>query len=278
MLGWILLIAGIAGFGYASYLDLRYTEFPDYVPYSLIIFSLITRGVYSLYTKNLNYFFNSLTVGVMFLSFGLLLYHAKQWGDGDAWLMGALGFLFPDSAGFSVNSRFYFPFMLLFNFLFVSLVYLVAYSIVLGLKQRSVYRLFINRLKNKKRKIVTLSMVFLAFSWGSGAYLMLFFQLSILGVLPLLVLPLLFVAILIFSEYARVIEKNLFKKKISVKDLKVGDVLADDKWKGLTENDLKRIRKIKKYVWVKEGVRFAPVFLITLLITMLFGGILPILI
>jgi len=44
-------------------------------------------------------------------------------------------------------------------------------------------------------------------------------------------------------------------------------------WRGLTEKEVRKIRRTKKYVVIKDGIRFVPVFPITLVISILFGNI-----
>jgi len=85
--------------------------------------------------------------------------------------------------------------------------------------------------------------------------------------------PPLLVAILIFVHYGRFIEKNLFKRKIKVKDLRVGDVPVGDKWRVLTHKEVKELKKKGGEIWIKEGVRFAPVFIITMLVTLFYGNL-----
>ncbi|MEM5784482.1 MAG: A24 family peptidase [Candidatus Aenigmatarchaeota archaeon] len=76
--------------------------------------------------------------------------------------------------------------------------------------------------------------------------------------------------------------EKIFIKKINSKNLKVGDVLGEDikslnlsskRIKGLTETDIKKIQKLKKYVKIKDGVRFGPVFPISIIITYYFGNL-----
>ncbi|NIO23255.1 MAG: hypothetical protein GTN38_04485, partial [Candidatus Aenigmarchaeota archaeon] len=171
LLGLILLAIGIAGFGLAGYLDLRYTEFPDWLPYSIIVLALVVRGVFAFLENDLWIIGNSVFVGVGFLALGLVLYFLRQWGDGDAWLLGSLGFLFPNESGFAVGSVLPFPLTLLFNFLFISLVYLIAYSIFLGLKKREVNKVYWSYLRGQSRIFVFLVTLFFVFSWGFAVYL-----------------------------------------------------------------------------------------------------------
>lgn len=273
LLGFVLLAIGVVGFGLAGYWDLRYTEFPDWLPYSIIVLALVVRGVFAFLENDLWIIGNSLIVGAVFLGLGLILYFLKQWGDGDAWLLGTLGFLFPDTSGFAVRAAMPFPLTLLFNFLFISLVYLIFYSVFLGLKRRDVNKVYLNYLKGQSRIFVFLIALFFVFSWGFAFYMYSTLSVPSGALTPMIMFPFLLAFILLFTSYAKVVEENLFKKKISVKDLKEGDVILKGRWKGLTEREIKELRREKRYVWVKEGVRFAPVFLFAMLISLFYGDL-----
>jgi prepilin signal peptidase PulO-like enzyme (type II secretory pathway) len=74
-------------------------------------------------------------------------------------------------------------------------------------------------------------------------------------------------------KFVKTVENVGFKRKIPMPQLKVGDVPLDYKiWEGITEKELKKIKGSgKKYVWIKEGVRFAPAFPLALIFTILVG-------
>jgi len=276
MFEFALLAIGIAGFGLAGYWDLRYTEFPDWLPYSIIILALVVRGIFAFLGNNFWIIGDSIIVGLIFLGLGLLLYFSKQWGDGDAWLLGALGFLFPNASGFAVRGILPFPLTLLFNFLFISLIYLIIYSILLGLKKREVNKIYWDYLKGQSRIIVFLIALFFAFSWGFAVYLYSVLSVTLAALTPLILFPFLLAFILLFTSYARVVEESLFKRRISVKDLKVGDVILKGRWRGLNKSEIRELRMGKRYVWVKEGVRFAPVFLFAMLTSLFYGDLIMI--
>lgn len=278
LLGFVLLAIGVIGFGLAGYWDLRYTEFPDWLPYSIITSALAVRGVFAFLENDLWIIANSVVVGLVFLAFGLLLYFARQWGDGDAWLLGALGFLFPDSSGFLVNSMMPFPLTLLFNFLFISLIYLIAYSVFLGMKKREVNKIYLNYLKGRSKILASLLIIFFVFSWGFALYMHFVLSIPLNFLATIIFFPFLLAFVILFTFYAKVVEDNLFKKKISVKELKAGDVVLKGRWKGLTDREIRELRRTKSYVWLKEGVRFAPVFLLVLLISLFYGDLILILI
>lgn len=273
MFEWILLAIGFVGFSLAGYWDLKTTEFPDWLPYSMIVLALLVRGVYSLLSNDLTMIINSVIFGLVFLGFGLGLYFTKQWGDGDAWLMGTLGFLFPDPAGFAFVSFFPFPVVMFFNFFFIAFTYLLVYSIALGIRSREASKKFFGELRSDMKSIAAIILIFTGLSLGLFTYLYFYYTVPVYVLNYLLTIPLLFALLVFFLRYGRFVEKNLFKKKIPVKDLRVGDVLIADKWKGLTEQEIRKLKEKGGEVWIKEGVRFAPVFVITLIVTLFFGSL-----
>lgn len=60
-------------------------------------------------------------------------------------------------------------------------------------------------------------------------------------------------------------------KRIPINRLKEGDVLLDFKvWRGITKKEIEELKRKKiKYVYIKEGVRYAPTFLFTLILIIL---------
>lgn len=275
MLGWILLLIGIGGFGLGAYWDLRTTEFPDWLPYSIIVAALIVRGAFSFILGDFSVIINSVIFGLGFLGFGYLLYFLKQWGDGDAWLMGALGFLFPDAAGFVplIAGFMPFPLLMIFNFFLVALIYLIIYSIALGIRTPKVYRTFMKNVHRMKHAIGCVFIILVVASVAVSLYLSYNFPVPINSLSGLFTMPFAAVAILLFFQYAKAVEGDLFKRKIKAKDLRVGDVLIADKWRGITEDEVKKLKKKGGEVWIKEGVRFAPVFVINIIVTLFLGSL-----
>jgi hypothetical protein len=278
---WMLLAIGTVGFGLGAYWDLKTTEFPDWLPYSIIISALAVRGISAYLLGDWWILFSSVLVGLLFLGFGLLMYLMKQWGDGDAWLLGALGFLFPTYSAFEMASspfqflgQFPFPMIMLFNFFLISFCYLIVYSIALGMRHRKAAAKFKKELRKGSRNIIMLIAGFAALCLVIVFYLNLSLGIPISTMRNLLALPVLFAAVIVFIRYGRFVEHNLFRKKILVKNLRVGDVLIAEKWKGLTEKEVRALRKKGGSVWIKEGVRFAPAFIITLYVTLFLGSLL----
>jgi len=276
MLFWILFAAGITGFGLAAYWDLKTTEFPDWLPYGMIAAALGARSVFSLVYGDLWILLNSLLWGCVLLFLGLAMYLLRQWGDGDAWLLGAMGFLFPDWAGqelFLHPQVLPLPLALLFNFFLIGFLYMIAYSVALGLKNRKKTGMFLKELRKDARRLALIVAAFSAAVLAVSAYLLIYFPVPLEAVSVLVLSPLLLLFLLVFVRYGRFVEKNLFKRRIPASRLRPGDVLVSGKWRGLTEKEVERLRKKGGHVWIKEGVRFAPVFLITVLVTLFYGGL-----
>jgi hypothetical protein len=81
------------------------------------------------------------------------------------------------------------------------------------------------------------------------------------------------VSMFLLWKFAKTVEDVGFKKRIKVSEIKEGDVPTDFKvWEGITKEQIKELKKSKKkYVWIKEGVRFAPAFTFALIFTLFFG-------
>ncbi len=266
MLEFVLFAVGVIGFGLAGYFDLKKTEFSGWIPTGLIVGSLGLFGIKGIVDNSFTMLFTSIIYGVGFLALGYVLYFLKQWGDGDTWLLGALGFISP--VGFSFTQRIgeFFFLSVLLNFLIVSLVYTILYSFVIGFGNSKVRKKFSIQLKIEYKLKVFYVILFSVFC--SLFYL---FTPSYAFTAYVLYLPLAFVGLVVLSDYSKVIEKFVFKKKILTKELRPGDVIFDRRWTGVTKQEIKKIKT--KYVWIKEGVRFAPVFLIAFLLSVLVGGI-----
>ncbi len=273
MLDIILLIMGIGGFGLASYLDLKYTEFPDWLPYGMIASILLFRAAFSVYYWEFSGLFQSIIFGLGFLVFGLIFYFLKQWGDGDAWLLGVMGFLFPNSM-FQLKSAVIPDFLsIIINFFLISFFYIIVYSVAIGWNKPDVKKIFYSKLKGEGKICVILGFVFLLVYSVFIIYTIPFSLFSVKGIIMQAILPVLMVFSIIFFYYAKAVESKLFRKKIKASDLRVGDVIIGSRWKGLTELDVKKLKKKGGHFWIKEGVRFAPVYLITLIVSIIIGSL-----
>ena len=255
----LIIALALVGTVAAAVWDLFTTEVPDEIPVLMIISGVLFWYLTSL-GSDLYPLFVSLIVGTLVFAIGVLMYKKGQWGGADAFILAAIAYMIPLRNG----SVFMIDYII--NFFIVSAVYMVIYSVVLGLRHPRAMSLFGERLQKTWKLAV-------------GVPLVLYVATMILfaGLLSPMKISLLYAAIILlilFWLYGKIIEEHLFKRRISVSKLKEGDVLEGMIWRGITKKEIAAIRKTKKYVTIKEGVRFVPVFAINLVVTLVFGNLL----
>jgi len=86
-----------------------------------------------------------------------------------------------------------------------------------------------------------------------------------------------------FFDRIRILLTKGYYRKIHVRKLKTDDMIGENiprlkiykrLIRGLTKEEVRKIKKIRKYVIIKEGIRYGIVFPLTLLFTLLFGDFL----
>ncbi|MBI2579618.1 MAG: prepilin peptidase [Candidatus Aenigmarchaeota archaeon] len=260
-----LLLPALLTSSVAGLWDLKTTEVPDEIPAVMIFSGIFFWFAVAISTGNAEPLMASLGLGSAVLLAGLVLYRKGQWGAADAWIFASIFYMIP-SVGFFASYT--------INFFLVSVAYMAVYSVVLGFRHRNTLGLFAGDLRRRWKYVAAIPAAFVAvvmalslsvsdFSFAASP--------SFLFILALVS----FMAV--FWRYGVVVEKHMFRKRVSTKDLKPGDVLESSIWVGLTKNEVRKLRAGKKYVTVKEGVRFVPVFPITLAVTAFFGALLPLL-
>ncbi|MFH0949272.1 MAG: prepilin peptidase [Candidatus Aenigmatarchaeota archaeon] len=256
-----IIILALIGSAVAGLWDLKTTEVPDELPYLMATFGIVYWLVSGSLSGDMTPFIFSMGFGAATLIIGFILYKKKKMGGADVWVPASILFMVP-----LYNSQILaIPYF--FNAIFVSAAYIIVYSLALGLKNTYIFSYFLDDMRKHIKWLasfagVLIILVFIVFFYTDKIFIT---QLEILLLVTILIL---------FWRYAKVIEKKVFIKKIPVSELKVGDVVDDMEWRGLTADDIKKIRKEKKYVTIKDGVRFVPVFPITLVVTLLYGNIL----
>jgi Flp pilus assembly protein protease CpaA len=281
------------GSSLAAAWDLKTTEIPDKIPYTMMIIALIIYGFQSIASWDYTPILSSIIVGALFFGFGFVLYYFGQWGGGDAKLLSAIGFLLPHTTALGslfpgMLLWFPFPVSYLFNMFFVGAVYMMLYAFALAIMNKKILHEFEKDVKASANIIIissiALFIVLLFLNWFINWRFQFEYDLSVLTrapltfeLLPLVtnsIIPLILtIGLFLTWKFVRAVENIEFKKRVHVKNLKVGDVLIGSRiWEGLTERELRHMKQSKKrYVWIKEGVRFAPAFPLALLFTVYFG-------
>src|SRR3989344_7250482 len=87
----ILVTVSLVALIFATIVDIRIKEVPDWISYSLIISGIIIRLFHSIIFNDWFYLlYGLLGLSATFL-IGTILYRANQWGGGDAKLLMGLG-------------------------------------------------------------------------------------------------------------------------------------------------------------------------------------------
>lgn len=257
MMEYAILIA-LFGTAIAAAWDLKTTEIPDCIPYCMIGVALGFAAYHSYALGSFESLLTSSISGLALLAFGLSLYYAGQWGNGDAWLLGAVGFFAP----FFPSPTLPFAFNYVMNVFLVGACYLLVYALGTALWKPEIFRQFVFSL-NKREIYIIIScytiLIILGLQLGLDACMA---ACALLSIYPV-------------YKFVKVVEQLGFRRRIPTSKLRVGDVLLEAKrWDGIKEAELKRIRKVKRYVWIKDGARFAPVFFIALILTQSHGNLL----
>lgn len=242
--------------------DIKSREIADWLNYSLIIFAIGFRFFYSLFNGGFEFLYQGLIGLGIFFILGNLFYYSKFFAGGDAKLMIALGAVLPFSYTFGVNLRYMGIFLLIF--FIVAVVYSLGASIILSIKYRKRFKKEFKKLwkKNKMGVVRKIFMVLGLIFMVLGLYWNILFYLGILA----FIFPLLFVFAKAVDEACMVKKVNVSKLTIGdwlYKDVKIGKKIIKAKWDGLLKKDIALLKKHKKEIWVRYGVPFSPVFLIS---------------
>ncbi|MCK4968545.1 MAG: prepilin peptidase [Candidatus Aenigmarchaeota archaeon] len=285
----LLFFVAMAGAAIGGYLDLKTTEIPDYVPIAMTLVGVIIHGFIA-YLLGISYFLWPLLVAFMFLVFGYALYYTGQWGEADVLLLAAVGFLIPYPLSFFSGAMVFwlFPVFYLVNTFIVGGSYSILYAFIVSVRTRGFFATYFNDLKKNIRSFFKISVYVITGITLLSVSVYKWFGLPINYVYNqiLFFIPFM-VVVYFFYRFAHIVDHFAFRVQVNSKDLAEGDVLAEDvKLKnetyfsnlfiGLGKIEIAKIiaEHPKKKIWIKEGIRYAPTFFLTLLFMWLFGNVL----
>jgi len=272
----ILLIICFIFLFLASIFDIRTREIPDWLNYGIIVFALLYRLLWSFFF-NWTYFFEGLAgFGVAFI-LACVLFYTGQWGGGDAKSLMGVGALL--GMKFSLNHDFV---SFLINLILAGAIYSIFVIFFLTLKNKQkICDVYNNNLYPNWKRIFLISIllmliiIFVNFPFDLKFFLIAFIILAWIVY---------FFTLLVFS-----VEKVCMIKLVKPSELTEGDwIVKDVKHKnklivssknlGLTLDQIERLKKLKKKVWVKNGIPFLPSFLLAFILTFWLGNLLRFLI
>jgi Flp pilus assembly protein protease CpaA len=244
--------------------DLKTSNMLDQLAWAVIAIGIGLHAYESYVTGNWFILQWCLIVVGLFFVFSLFMYYRGYWGGGDGEMLISYGALLP----FGVNNSLYFPLALFINIFVVGGVYSLIYGLARVRMNKTLWKKLKKEMEDYEFRIITCT-VLLTFSLALFLTGSKFYSFPLVLSLLLAYKPLL--------RFGRFVETKVFKTRIPVSKLKVDDVLGEDipelnlsskLVRGLTEEEVKKIKKVRKYVVIKDGVRFIPVFPLALLLSL----------
>ena len=258
---------------FATIQDLRRREVANWLNFSLIIFALGFRFFWSLFYgldngQDFLFFYQGLLWFAIFLVLGNIFYYARLFAGGDAKLLIAFGAVLPISNSFFENAVIFAMFFILF--FMIGCVYSLLWLFGLAINNSKNFRKdFVYKIKQNKKMFNLIIIIGLFFMLMGFFEIILFFAGVLIFFLPY------------FYLFTKSVEDSCMVKKIRIEDLREGDWLYEDirvgkksikvNWDGLNKKDIQLINTDRKYkfIRIKQGIPFVPVFLISYLILVL---------
>lgn len=281
-----LLVIALIALIFASVTDIKKREVPNWLSFSLIFTALTIRALASLATLQFYYFGYSLLTLALFFLLSAILYYTKFFAGGDAKLLIALAIIFATTPSYlpqitlsQTTNVFLEPFLLSFliNIFAIGSIYTIIFIIFFAIKNKKKFSKEFKRVYTKTKILRIVFSILVIISLGVSFFFNLFFFVVILT----LIFPYIYIA-------TKAIENISMIKEVSAEKLTEGDWLAQEiKLKnktikpsvhGLSKKEIELLKKEKKKVLIKHGIPFVPVFLISTIITILFGNLLILLV
>lgn len=232
--------------------DIRFTEISDWLTFSLLVICLGYRAIYSFYSGDMSFFLSGVGGTLLFLVLSYVFYYGGFFAGGDAKLLVSFGAVLPFEKIFDYVS---YGGGFVFLLFFVGAIYSLIMSAFFTFRKFSVFKKgFSRNLATYKFGIyVVLALSVLLFMFSGWMFI---------GVLTM---GILFLYLRTVDEYcmAALLSPNKLREgDWIVEDVKVGRNIIKKTVHGLTKEDIDFLIKHKKSVIVKNGIPFAPCFLI----------------
>jgi Flp pilus assembly protein protease CpaA len=253
---------------FASIQDWKSKEIANWLNFSLIIFTFAFRFFYSLFNESFAYFYQGIIWFSIFFVIGNLLYYGKMFAGGDARLMYAMGVILPLSPLFSINLKIFSWFFICFFSL--AFLYTMGASVYYTLKNRNKFKKKFAEFFNKYKFLIFISF-FLGFLLIISSLFFYIGSILFFGII-LMIFPLLYI-------YTKSVDDSSMVRKIPSERLVEGDWLYSDigigkkiiksNWRGLNNKEISLLKRYKKYVRIRDGIAFVPIFLFSFIATII---------
>ncbi|HLC51314.1 MAG TPA: prepilin peptidase, partial [archaeon] len=233
----------------AALWDLKTTDIPDVLVAGMVIVALAFGAGEGISTGDYTALTLSVGTGLIFLAIGLIMYFSGQWGGGDGGLLVGIGMLM----SYLNQDYISFPVAYLSNIVIVGVGWSIVYASYIISGNRS---LFAALRKEFGKTLLSFGMLLIIVGLGLSSLLFFYFYPRIVAI------PIIIIILYILYRLAKIVDASFFRK-ISSKDLKVGDMIGEDiprlkigkkLIRGLTAAEVKRIQKMKKTVLIREGI------------------------
>ena len=211
----------------ATLTDIKKREVPNWLNFSLIIFALSARLLYSITQWNPSYILSGITYFIIFLAIANILYYTKVFAGGDAKLLMALGAVFAPPPNFilptiqlanpqltTLTFLNNFPATLIINLLIIGSIYSLIFTIALAIQK---HKQFTKEFRKKAKQtnlypyIITTAIIILA---------------SILTKTNLIPLALIVIIFPFLYIFAKTVEEVCMTYKINTKNITEGEWLS----------------------------------------------------
>jgi len=260
MFGLLRLAIALVGTLAAGAWDLKTTDVPDKLVFLMIAAGLALGAAEGVMTGDWSVLVWSLGAALAFSAFSLVMYYAGAWGAGDGALLVAVGSLLPYWPFANAMDFVPFPLAYFVSVFAVGLVYSSAYLAVTTLRDRKASAAFRREFSKISVTYVPVAVLLLLFVPMLPALFSFVFALVLLAAPPLYAL----------SNAS----DEFFYRRIPSSRLRPGDMIGEDlprlnvykrRIRGLTSEEISAIRRLKRSVRVRSGVRYGIVFFLALL-------------
>ncbi|MBS3095566.1 prepilin peptidase [Candidatus Woesearchaeota archaeon] len=275
MIDTLLVLIGITGLSIASIIDLKTHEIPDWLNFSMIASGISLRLMQAVSSFIWKPFLYTILAALAMLILGSLMYYTKQWGGGDTKLLIAIASIFTITPKDN-----FFLYNVLINLVIISTFYGIAWCVYFAVKQRNklVKELPLYFRKNKSKILQFTIAALLIFAVSMA------FKTPSLSILLITISSLMFLYPFL-TTFIEAVERSAMFKEVKVSRLVEGDWITKDirvknkliysmSSPGIERHQITLLKKSGiKYVPVKDGIPFVPSFLITIMLTLLYGNL-----